>query len=89
MLFNCIKFNSALCVNPQLKGANMEFKELTMEEVNQASGGGSIVAAGFGTGLATAAVVGFGFFGPVGAISSATAFALGFGGGTALQKMFR
>jgi hypothetical protein len=50
--------------------------------------GGDLVSAGFGTGLATSAAIGFGFFGPVGAIGAAGAFAVSFGVSYKLRSMF-
>ena len=66
----------------------MELQELTMEEIEQTSGA-SLTTSGYGVGVATAAAVGFGFFGPVGAAGSAIAFSAGFVGGGLLRYMFK
>jgi hypothetical protein len=65
----------------------LEMEELSIEQIEQVSGG-DLVSAGFGTGLATSAAIGFGFFGPPGAIGAGLAFAGGFIGGSLFRRMF-
>ena len=62
-------------------------EELSIEKIEQVSGG-DLVSAGFGIGLTTSAAIGFGFFGPIGALGSAGAFALSFGVSYKLRSMF-
>ena len=64
-----------------------KMEELSIEQIDQVSGG-DLVSAGFGTGLATSAAIGFGFFGPVGALGTSFAFVVGFGVTYRLRSMF-
>jgi hypothetical protein len=59
----------------------MELQELSMQEIEQVSAG-SLTSAGYGAGAATSAAVGFGFFGPVGAVAAFGAYSAGFAAGT-------
>ena len=71
-----------------MESQELQMQELTMAEIEQASGA-SLTTAGYGVGVTTAAAVGFGFFGPVGAAGSAIAFSAGFFGGGLLRYMFK
>ena len=64
-----------------------KMEELSIEQIDQVSGG-DLVSAGFGTGLATSAAIGFGFFGPGGALGAGIAFTIGFGVTYRLRSMF-
>ena len=66
----------------------MEIQELSGKQVEEVSGGG-LIEAGYATGVATSAAVGFGLFGPAGAAGAAFAFTIGFGGALGVQYFAR
>ena len=63
----------------------LEMEELSIEQIEQVSGG-DLVSAGYGVGVTTAAAVGFAF-GPVGSVAAAGAFTAGFAAGSLFRWM--
>jgi hypothetical protein len=51
--------------------------------------GSGLIEAGYGIGATTSAAIGFGFFGPVGAVGAFVAFSFGFGGSLGAQLFAR
>lgn len=61
---------------------------MAIQEVEQVTGSG-LIEAGYGIGATTSAAIGFGFFGPVGAVGAFVAFSFGFGGALGAQLFAR